>query len=1053
LPSSAATLPYEANDSISIDDNLLQQLANGTSRALHFFDAYTSMIDIKFYDAIPNLPEHYYSCFNHYDQQTDLFFNKYQETCTDTYYDTLPTYVPFARFVDNHLSSIDLLLQYRVLVSIMKDSPTRYSAVPKGTLSYKRILLQARGLKAQFFNYDDHLTTPLLEPFIYTSSNPSELPIVIDTGASCSITPVISDFNDKLEKPDIPGLNQLTGQATVVGQGNITWKVEDMYGTKRDISTKAYYVPSASIRLFSPQVYIGNNSTAQLVLDRTGAKFRLKCGTDLRFPLNNSSNLPFMLTTAALNQNRRKQQRNHFVSFQLYGSIPQQSPLIHFGTDATSLSAYTSLTTRSVIHRDNFNLHPFQRELLLWHCRLGHADLQRIQSILSRPSQPKGSSNRGELFRQLVTPSFQGASSCCLPQCEACQYAKQKRVTPTNPKHPSSNYEEGVLSRNQLHPGDRVSCDQYMSTTHGRLIHTHGKEDKSNQLVGETIFVDHATNYIFHRHQVNLTAATSVHSKHACEDHFLQHGVRICHYVSDNHPFSSKVWVNDCAVQNQQRSLSGVGAHHQNYMERHIQTIFNWSRASLLHFVLHWPQQASETLWPFAVDHSVYLWNSLPARHIRLSPKEILADSCYFNHHHLQRSHVFGCPVFVLDPRLQDAKSIPKWSMRSRRGIYLGVSPFHSSTVHLVLNPTTGAITPQYHVVFDDTFSTVFSDGQFDELKWTSLLTTGYERNAILSPDSEGHIHVPPDATSFDSSPTSSSEGETSSSDSIPLPLKSLSLPPDTPMTSVTPDSTLSSPVASLPLSSPEGASSETRRVTFDPTLSSSEGAPSPSLPPSPPPSPVPLRRSTRSTSGQAPERLTMLSLYYSTNQIQRPRFPRSSQINFTLDTSNKAPRIAGERLHNAHLASLCWSSLLEACTTKLGLKQSPRIYFLHMKGKLEKLGFIQSTADPCLFISATVICLCYVDDALLVYRDVHAVDDLTARMKDEKMLFNVESDVAGYLGVLIDRRADGSIVMRQEGLAKRIISALFMDDNSVTSLRTPANAFLPIDEEDDLTS
>jgi hypothetical protein len=86
------------------------------------------------------------------------------------------------------------------------------------------------------------------------------------------------------------------------------------------------------------------------------------------------------------------------------------------------------------------------------------------------------------------------------------------------------------------------------------------------------------------------------------------------------------------------------------------------------------------------------------------------------------------------------------------------------------------------------------------------------------------------------------------------------------------------------------------------------------------------------------------------------------------------------------------------------GLKQSPRNYFLHMKGKLEKLGFIQSTADPCLFISSTVICLCYVDDALLVYRDVHAVDDLTARMKDEKMLFNVESDVAGYLGVLLDR-------------------------------------------------
>ena len=65
------------------------------------------------------------------------------------------------------------------------------------------------------------------------------------------------------------------------------------------------------------------------------------------------------------------------------------------------------------------------------------------------------------------------------------------------------------------------------------------------------------------------------------------------------------------------------------------------------------------------------------------------------------------------------------------------------------------------------------------------------------------------------------------------------------------------------------------------------------------------------------------------------------------------------------------------------GLKQSPRNYFLHMKSKLEKLGFRQSIADPCLFISATVVCLIYVDDALLVYRNPASVDRLTSRMKD----------------------------------------------------------------------
>ena len=63
-------------------------------------------------------------------------------------------------------------------------------------------------------------------------------------------------------------------------------------------------------------------------------------------------------------------------------------------------------------------------------------------------------------------------------------------------------------------------------------------------------------------------------------------------------------------------------------------------------------------------------------------------------------------------------------------------------------------------------------------------------------------------------------------------------------------------------------------------------------------------------------------------------------------------------------------------------------------------------------------------------------------------MLFEVESDVAGYLGVLIDRRTDGTIVMRQEGLTKRIVEALFLDDKTVTSVRTPAVDFLAIDTE-----
>ena len=56
-----------------------------------------------------------------------------------------------------------------------------------------------------------------------------------------------------------------------------------------------------------------------------------------------------------------------------------------------------------------------------------------------------------------------------------------------------------------------------MSPTEGRLIYTRGKESSMKQLCGGTIFVDHATNYIFNNHQSNLTAATTVKIKHKYE--------------------------------------------------------------------------------------------------------------------------------------------------------------------------------------------------------------------------------------------------------------------------------------------------------------------------------------------------------------------------------------------------------------------------------------------------------------------------------------------------------------------------------------------------------
>ena len=71
--------------------------------------------------------------------------------------------------------------------------------------------------------------------------------------------------------------------------------------------------------------------------------------------------------------------------------------------------------------------------------------------------------------------------------------------------------------------------------------------------------------------------------------------------------------------------------------------------------------------------------------------------------------HTLFCPTYVLDARRQSSGGTgpPKWEPRSRIEVYLGHPPFHAGNVALVWNPTTGQVSPQYHVVVDDEFTTV----------------------------------------------------------------------------------------------------------------------------------------------------------------------------------------------------------------------------------------------------------------------------------------------------------------------------------------------------------
>jgi hypothetical protein len=69
--------------------------------------------------------------------------------------------------------------------------------------------------------------------------------------------------------------------------------------------------------------------------------------------------------------------------------------------------------------------------------------------------------------------------------------------------------------------------------------------------------------------------------------------------------------------------------------------------------------------------------------------------------------HTFGCPAYVLDKAMQGGFKAGKWNSRARMAVFLGPSPNHARSVGLVLSLTTGLVSPQYHVKYDDTFETL----------------------------------------------------------------------------------------------------------------------------------------------------------------------------------------------------------------------------------------------------------------------------------------------------------------------------------------------------------
>ena len=527
--------------------------------------------------------------------------------------------------------------------------------------------------------------------------------LIVDTGASVSASGYEDDFVPgtlrELDKPaPFDGIGGTT-HATHIGLAR--YETFDDLGNIAVLEHEMFYLPGLRCRLFSPQFFKSQTRNRQSGGGDDGvadgvAPFKVQIN-GVTLPDKGPPLITYHDSSVLCLANGQTITFSHDRSNGL--------PLLHCFKDA--LASAKTLAQTCVTDELNQNLTNLQKALLQWHFRLGHMGFKWLQWL--------GRSG-------ILGPAGErwGKSTVCPPKCAACQFGKQQRTPKAGQK--TTRDERGATKKDKLAPGDLVFSDQYESRLPGRVFNSRGSTIHTKQMIGGTLFCDAASGRISVHNQVSLSALDTIASKMQFERDALGSGVTVKSYCTDNGIYTSHDFMEELAKNDQTIRMSGVGAHHHNGVaENSIKNVVRTSRTMMIHAALRWPEHADKKLWPLALQHAAFLHNHTPREDSGLSPEEIWTGS-KSSHSHLMNAKPWGCPVYVLDPRIQDGYKIPKWEPQSRQGQFVGFSPLHASTVGLVRNLRTGNISPQFHLVYDDWFETVHATAAEEPKQWKDLV-------------------------------------------------------------------------------------------------------------------------------------------------------------------------------------------------------------------------------------------------------------------------------------------------------------------------------------------
>ena len=119
--------------------------------------------------------------------------------------------------------------------------------------------------------------------------------------------------------------------------------------------------------------------------------------------------------------------------------------------------------------------------------------------------------------------------------------------------------------------------------------------------------------------------------------------------------------------------------------------------------------------------------------------------------------------------------------------------------------------------------------------------------------------------------------------------------------------------------------------------------------------------------------------------------------------------------------------------------KQAGRVWYQHLKKRLEKAGFERSEIDECVFYKGNMIYVLYTDDSILAGPDEDEINKTIEEMKATGLDLTVEGDLQDFLGVNIDRKEDGTIHLTQPHLIETILEDLNLHRDNVSDRDVPA--------------